>query len=52
MKFTESVEGYRVLYGHDLAQDTPTLGDREFAILVDHTLVIITIYLVCLIHAR
>ena len=39
------------LYGHYLAHWTPAPGVMKVTILVDPSLVIITIYLVCLIYA-
>ena len=39
------------LYGHALAKKKPDPGVMKFTILVDPSLVIITIYLVCLIYA-
>ena len=39
------------LYGHALAQEPLPRGVKKFTILVDPSLVIITIYSVCLIYA-
>ena len=39
-------------FGHALAQEPLPRGVMKVIIMVDHSLVIITIYILCLIYAR